>query len=248
MSCSTHSSSAQPPQPARRTQRFGQLDEQRLLPSHPVSALANRKLRRPSISNDPHEEGFQGSSASCVRKVPSFRVDSQNSVYPIQKFDFAKILDHFPNGYSGGPNIRRLKLGVIWRRAKSRSRTLLSISWRISQLRTAWSIHAGMPSCHVSSIGVPPRLALSGCQDPGAMSSLAASSVPTRSSRMSTQASHVRHCPARCRELRLWLLPNHEGASAVEHHQPILAHKLLDRPPDRIAANAVLVGQLQLAR
>jgi hypothetical protein len=97
-------------------------------------------------------------------------------------------------------------------------------------------------------VGVPPSLALSGCQGLDAMSSLAASSVPTRSSRMSRQASHVRNCPARCRESRLWLLPNHEGASTVEHHQPILAHKLVDRSPDGVAAYAVLVGQLQLAR
>ena len=34
----------------------------------------------------------------------------------------------------------------------------------------------------------------------------------------------------------------------VEYNQPILAHKLLDRSPDRISAYAVLVGQLKLAR
>lgn len=35
---------------------------------------------------------------------------------------------------------------------------------------------------------------------------------------------------------------------AHEHNQPILAHKLLDRSPDRVSANFVLVGQLKLAR
>jgi hypothetical protein len=34
----------------------------------------------------------------------------------------------------------------------------------------------------------------------------------------------------------------------MEHHQPILAHKLLDRSTDRIAANAMLVGSCVAAR
>jgi hypothetical protein len=34
----------------------------------------------------------------------------------------------------------------------------------------------------------------------------------------------------------------------MEHNQPILAHKLLDCSPDRIAGNAVLVGKFKLAR
>jgi hypothetical protein len=34
----------------------------------------------------------------------------------------------------------------------------------------------------------------------------------------------------------------------MKDNQPILAHKLLDRSTDRIAANAILRGQLKLAR
>ena len=34
----------------------------------------------------------------------------------------------------------------------------------------------------------------------------------------------------------------------MEHYQPALAHKLLDRSPDRVSADAVLVSQLQLTR
>ena len=44
------------------------------------------------------------------------------------------------------------------------------------------------------------------------------------------------------------LLRLNERPSAAKHNQPILAHKLLDRSPDRISAYAVLVGQLKLAR
>ena len=43
-------------------------------------------------------------------------------------------------------------------------------------------------------------------------------------------------------------LGRNKGAPAMEHDQPVLAHKLLDRSPDRVSANAVLVGQLKLAR
>ena len=32
-----------------------------------------------------------------------------------------------------------------------------------------------------------------------------------------------------------------ERAPAVEHHQPTLAHKLLDRSPDRVSAHAILL-------
>jgi hypothetical protein len=65
---------------------------------------------------------------------------------------------------------------------------------------------------------------------------------------MSTQTSHVRHCSAWCRELRLRLLLDYERALTMKDNQPILAHKLLDRSPNRVSANAVLVGKLMLAR
>jgi hypothetical protein len=38
---------------------------------------------------------------------------------------------------------------------------------------------------------------------------------------------------------------DYERASTVEDHQPTLAHKLLDRSPDGISADAVRVGPTQ---